>query len=386
MNRRAFLASTAATGSVIAVSGCLGRLRGGGDDTGMAEGVSRDESNSPGYGGAYRIYFDDQTGTLGQVAQPQPDDDYNIVNQYSEDDWKEMDDNDLQVARKEIEDSGRGGIDALRPYVKDELEQSPADEADVRALPRGIGIGMNEETGISDSFSTANVMKPAIGEFAREYLDSDVQAWITGTTLPVTEGRFVHLIVTIAYSDEAGNLKEDYVEPSAPDTTSDAIKTAVRSPENSVYSQTNDEDMEYVTGHEYRKALEMAQSGQIEKEGRAHPVRAISTNLLSNMWSMVDSGKNDISWENPPPNGLITHVSQEFGRSVEDAFYDLTEQRLGYMENIGRGMQLFYEKFDGRSNLAVGGTLDTPEFYLFPDSEKETAWNFEYDDISELVA
>jgi hypothetical protein len=243
---------------------------------------------------------------------------------------------------------------------------------------------MNEETGISDSFSSANVLKPVSEKFAREFLDSELQAWITGATEPATEGEFAHLPITIAYQT-GGEMRRYYIEPSVPEAVGlGGNGQAVRGPEDSVYADPGEREM--VTGHEYRKALEMAQNGQIGQESGVNPIREISTNLLSNMWSMVDSGRNDISWENPPPNGLVTHVSKAFGRSVEDAFYDLTEQRLGYMENVGRGVQLFYETFDGRSNLAVGGTLDAPEFYLFPDSEKETAWNFEYDDISELAA
>jgi len=103
------------------------------------------------------------------------------------------------------------------------------------------------------------------------------------------------------------------------------------------------------------------------------------------MWSIVDSARNDIFYENPPPHGLVTHVSQEFGRSVEDAFYNLDEEKLEYMENIGRGMQLFYEEHDGRTNLTVGGTLEEPEFYEFGDNMKETLWNFDYSgDLSDL--
>jgi hypothetical protein len=55
------------------------------------------------------------------------------------------------------------------------------------------------------------------------------------------------------------------------------------------------------------------------------------------------------------------------------------------MKNIGRGMQLFYEEHDGRTNLAVGGTLEEPEFYEFGDNMKETLWNFDYsDNLSDL--
>ena len=201
---------------------------------------------------------------------------------------------------------------------------------------------------------------------------------------PATEGRFAHLPITIAYQHE-GEMRIDYVEDGVPDAPGIGENAeAIRVPEESVYADPDEREM--VTGHEYRKALEMSQNGQIEQEGRAHPVRAISTGLLASMRNRIDSAFNDdFSTSEIPPHGLVTHVSQEFGESVEDAFYSLDEQKLEYMENIGKGVQLFYEEHGGRANLAVGGTVEEPEFYVFPDSNKDEAWNFEYDDISELT-
>jgi hypothetical protein len=249
----------------------------------------------------------------------------------------------------------------------------------------GIGVGMEEETAISNSFDSSHVLKPLAEKFADEYLDEGLfDAWITGATEPATEGEFAHLPVTIAYENE-GELRRDYVEPSVPYAIGlGGGGQAIRSPEDSVYSDPD--MMEMVTGHEYGKALEMAQSGKIEQEGRANPVRAISTAVIADLWSIVDSAENDLNFESPPPYGLVTHVDPDFGRSVEDAFYDLDREKLQYMENIGRGIQLFYEDDDhtGRTNLAVGGTLEQPEFYQFPDGSKETLWNLEYDSLSEL--
>jgi hypothetical protein len=249
----------------------------------------------------------------------------------------------------------------------------------------GIGVGMEEETAISSSFDSAHVLKPLAEKFADEYLDEGLfDAWITGATIPATEGEFAHLPVTMAYEDE-GEVRRDYVEPAVPYAISlGGDGRAIRRPEDSVYSDPD--MMEMVTGHEYGKALEMAQNGKIGQESGVNPVREISTNLLFNMWTMVDSAMNDHNFESPPPNGLVTHVDPEFGRSVEDAFYDLDEEKLQYMENIGRCIQLFYEDDDhtGRTNLAVGGTLEQPEFYQFPDGSKETLWNLEYDSLSEL--
>ncbi|WP_436901196.1 twin-arginine translocation signal domain-containing protein [Halovenus halobia] len=395
MERRDFIKGLGVAGAS-GLAGCSAIT--GGDDNGEDDQVGHRITDEG--GGDYvmmRVDFVDQAGTLGQVDHMSNDGEAdNLVNNYSEEQWQEMDDNDLDVAERILENND-SSVEQIRPWVEDaldrELEGYPdiesadappgPNEPDERAIMYGIGMGIGEESAISSSFDSAHVLKPLAEHFAEEYLDNEVfEAWTTGATEPVTEGRFVHLPVTMAYESEGG-LRRDYVEPAVPDTPglgNDA--QAIRSPEESVYSDPD--EMEMVTGHEYKKALEMAQNGKIEQEGRAHPTRAISTAVLADLWSMVDSAENDLNFESPPPNGLVTHVSQEFGRSVEDAFYDLDEEKLQYMENIGRGMQLFYEEHTGRTNLAVGGTLEEPEFYQFPDGMKETLWNFEYDSLSEL--
>jgi hypothetical protein len=393
MERRNFMKAAGVAG-VISLSGCADLLggNGGNNDDGYAgEPVDMEEVKSD---NLFRVDFHDQADTLGQLdrgdTESEADD---IVNNHSEGEWQEMDDNDLEVAQR-ILNNNDSSIEEIRPWVEDalnrELEpevdhwQAPPgrDAADERALMYGIGVGLSEESTISDSYDSANVLKPLAERLASEYLDNEVfEAWITGATLPATQGRFAHLPITMAY-ERNGEIRTDYVEDGVPSSPRVGDDNAIRSAEESIYSDQN--EMEYVTGHEYSKALEMAQNGKIEQEGRAHPVRAISTGLLTSMWNMVDSAQNDLNFESPPPNGLVTHVDPEFGRSVEDAFYNLDEEKLEYMENIGRGMQLFYEEHDGRTNLAVGGTLEEPEFYEFGDGLKETLWNFEYDDLSEL--
>jgi hypothetical protein len=387
MERRDFLKVGAAAGATMSWSGCLGILGGNEDDGGdgyAGEPVDPDADDDTGSG--HRIDFVDQAETLGQVGEGySSDNEYDtIVNNYSEEDWQEMDNNDLDVARHTLSNND-SSIEEIRPHVEQEIQNSPENEPDEKAMMRGIGIGINDESLVANSFDSENILRPLAEKFSDEYLENDTfEAWITAATIPATEGRFAHLPITIAYEHEGG-LRRDYVEdavPSAPGIGEDG--EAIRSPEEAVYSDPDEREM--VTGHEYRKALEMAQNGQIEQEGRAHPVRAISTGLIESMKNMVDSAQNDTNFDNPPPNGLVTHVSQEFGESVEDAFYDLDEQKLEYMENIGKATQLFYEEHGGRANLAIGGTLEQPEFYKFADAKKEQAWNFNYDDISELVA
>ena len=93
-------------------AGCLGL--GGGDDE---EQIGRHVTDSQ--GGEYaimRVDFVDQAGTLGQVDHMSNDKEIdNIVNNHSEEDWQEMNDNDLDNAERILEKttpasrkSGRG--------------------------------------------------------------------------------------------------------------------------------------------------------------------------------------------------------------------------------------------------------------------------------------
>lgn len=388
MKRRSFIQAGAVVG-LGATAGCLGL--GGGDDE---EQIGRHVTDEG--GGSHvmmRVDFVDRAGTLGQLDHLENDKEVdNLVNTYSESDWQRMNDNDLDVARRTL-DNNDSSVEQIRPHVEQALDRElhpgvdhwdtppSQDEPDERAIMYGIGYGIEEETAIWNSFDSANVLKPLAEHFAEEYIDNDVfETWITSAAIPATQNEFAHLPITIAY-DYGGELRTDYVEDAVPGTAGIG-KQAIRSASESIYADSG--AREYVTGHDYRKALEMAQNGNIRREENDPPMRAISRALLGNMWSIVDSARNDISYESPPPNGLVTHVSKEFGRSVEDAFYHLTAQKLHYMGNIGRGMQLFYEEHTGRTNLAVGGTLEQPAFYQFPDDMKDTLWNFEYDSLAEL--
>jgi hypothetical protein len=61
----------------------------------------------------------DQAETLGQVGEGySSDNDYDtIVNNYSEEDWQEMDNNDLDVARHTLSNND-SSIEEIRPHVE----------------------------------------------------------------------------------------------------------------------------------------------------------------------------------------------------------------------------------------------------------------------------
>lgn len=403
MERRDFVRG-AATAGIASLAGCADFLNGGNRKGGASDDDSYEIEEPSTSDFINRIDFIDQAGTLGQLDQVNNDVDADdIVNEYSEEDWERMDTNDLEVARNHLSNND-SSVEQIRPWVEralnrelpepqlETIDSPPGPEApDERAIMYGIGKGIQEETTIAGSSPAAEVLEALTEKFYSDYVESGdqeevLETWIASATFPQTHGKFTHLPVAAAYSTEEG-FNADYVEDGAPHTpglpdSSDAIRSA----EDSVYA---DSDLvEYLTGFEYEKALRAAEEGVVEQEeGRGdeiHPTRAISTALLGDLWSMVDSTRNDLSYESGPPNGIVTHASKEFGRSVEQAFDNLDAEKLQYMENIGRGIQLFYEKNDLRTNLAVGGTLEQPEFYEFPDGMKEKLWNFNYDSLSAL--
>lgn len=399
MKRRDFMKGLGAAGAA-GLAGCS-QTKGGEDDEDNDIGHHITDESGGGEFVINRIDFIDQAGTLGQVDHMSNDQDADdLVNEYSEEQWEEMNDNDLEVAESILSEND-SSVEEIRPWVEDALNRnldemdtegidSPPgpEEPDERALIYGIGRGISDETLISNSVDAAETIKPLAEKFASEYLENEFfNAWISSATLPATNGRFTHLPITAAYSTEKG-FNVDYIEdgvPSSPGLPSD--DSSIRGAGESVYSDPD--ELEYVASFEYGKALEAADQGLIEQEGggvgdEIHPTRAISTALLADLWNMVDSTRNDLSYENGPPNGIVTHVSKEFGRSVDEAVNNPDAEKAQYMENIGRGVQLFYEERDLRTNLAVGGTLEEPEFYQFPDPMKETLWNFEYDSLSEL--
>jgi hypothetical protein len=397
MKRRRFLQTTGLAG-LASLSGCAGILEGKDDDGYAGEPADMEEMKPE---NLFRVDFHDQADNLGQLdrgdTESEADD---IVNNHSEGEWQEMDNNDLGVAER-ILSNNDSSIEEIRPWVEDALNRNldemdtqgvdappGPEEPDERALIYGIGRGISDETLISNSVDAAETIKPLAQKFNSEYLDNEFfDAWISSATLPATNGRFTHLPVTTAYSAENG-FNVDYIEdgvPSTPGLPDD--DSSIRAAGESVYSDLD--ELEYVASFEYGKALEAADQGLIEQEeggvgDEIHPTRAISTALLGDLWSIVDSTRNDLSYEKGPPNGIVTHVSKEFGRSVDEAVDNPDAEKMQYMENVGRGVQLFYEEHDLRTNLAVGGTLEEPEFYEFSDGLKEKLWNFEYDSLAEL--
>jgi hypothetical protein len=401
MKRRDFLRAALGTGAAMSGAGCLGLGGGNGNEEDDQVGHRITDEGGEGQYLLNRIDFVDQAGTLGQVDHMSNDQEVdNLVNSYSEGDWEEMDDNDLEVAERILNEND-ASVEEIRPWVEDALNRDldemdtegvdappGPEEPDERALIYGIGRGISDETLISNSVDAAETIKPLAQKFASEYLDNEFfDAWISSATLPATNGRFTHLPITVAYSTENG-FNVDYIEDGVPSTPGlPGDDSSIRGTGESVYSDPD--ELEYVASFEYGKALEAADQGLIEQEDggvgdEIHPTRAISTALLGDLWSIVDSTRNDLSYENGPPNGIVTHVSKEFGRSIGEAINNPNAEKMQYMENVGRGIQLFYENKDLRSNLAVGGTLEQPDFYEFPDGMKDKLWNFEYDDLSQL--
>ena len=385
MKRRTFLKGTAGAAGLTSLSGCASFLDGdgGGDEPqdGYKAGDEDDPVDyAPSETNARRVDFIDNTGALGHVAH-QDVDDYEgrpveYENDHSEANFQEMSDNDIQRARRYLNEND-SSIDEIRTFVESEIEESPQGESDERALVRGIGKGINSETLIGSSLETSHVIKPLAETFAEELsLDENFEAWITGSTIPLTEGRFAHSLLTISYQED-GELVRDYVEPALPDTPGlgDSGDEAVRRPESSVYSDP--EGLEYLGGYEFSKMIDAAREGLVAQEDSMHPMHAVSLGLVGHFRKMIDTATNDINLDYQPPNGWNVAVTPEFGNSVEEAFYEnWNENTKQKMENIGRAMQTFYEEEGGEGYLGFSSTLEEPELYEFSARDGvQAAWD-----------
>lgn len=389
MKRRDFLAGLGAAGSA-SLAGCLDEIVGSDDDSDEIVGRHQDDKehdNRPGDSvSVVGLEFTGNTETLGHVADNNPGDydgrpiEYEIERTESE--WQELRENDLQNAEEQLDEIDRrddvSSIEDMRPFIEQALEESPEDQPDERAIIDTVGDYTNHE-----------VILPRVSEhFAQEYLDdSNLRMWWVGVTNPATDGTFTLRNFAASYRHE-GETVNDWVDighiPDAQEVRNEDNRDLipggvdVRDPEETIYAQ--DEELEWNGAYQFEKMMEAAEQGLIEQEeafNPTHPMHAISNNILLHTRDMVDPALDDYELERIPPNGLLTAITPEFGRSVEEAFYDnWSEDKRQKMENLGRAVFRFYEEEDAEGYLGVDGTLDEPELYAFRTADGiERAWD-----------
>jgi len=385
-------------------------------------------------------------------AYSSEDESERIVNEYSEGDWQEFEDNDLGLWS---EGDLTEHLDELQLFVeyalgmRDDLpgydpervsasynhgehlvpqedrvqnpEENPSEynNASIRHvresdLPRAeklvwaVGMGNNTLDLSSSSAGAHDIVLPTVEYFHRELLDGGrhLNTISTGSMEPETKRDFTHLMGTLSYEDENGDLNLRYFEPTLGGGTPEFMPQVIRPPEESIYVDPEADDA--VTAFEYTKATEMAGTGLIEHN---NPEKHVDNNLLGNLWGYVDAAgmgsesdhpetyeQNGVQSSNPlPPNfqevyrelrgqdGFPVTVSPGFGHSVETDFDNYDREVEAKFESIGRGIQIFYEEHGMMAPLGLGGTVDEPAFYRLSIDKMKEAWNTDYEQLSEIV-
>lgn len=252
-------------------------------------------------------------------------------------------------------------------------------------------------------------MLPTIEYFHREIVDGErhLNTISTGSIEPTPSRTFTHLMGTLSYEDENGNLNLRYFEPTLGGGTPEFMPQVIRPPDESIYADPTENHA--VTAFEYSKAVDLLESNLIDTE---RPGRAVlSTNVLGNLWGYVDAAQmgsesdhpetyeqNGIKSSNPlaqnykelyrelgGQHGFAATVSPRFAHSVKERFdnYDWEVERK--FETIGRGIQIFYETYGSMTPIGLGGTVDEPEFYKLGIEKMKQAWQTDYHSLSALV-
>jgi len=375
-----------------------------------------------------------------------------VVNDYSEDEWQEFEDNDIGLwddgdltehldemqlfveyalgMRNDLPGYNPENVIASYDHgesivpEEDRVEnpENPAeynnaninhvrdsDLPDAEKLVWAVGLANNQLDLSSSSAGAHDIVLPVVQHFHDEVLDgeSHLNTISTGSMEPETKRDFTHLMGTLTYEDENGELNLRYFEPTIGGGTPEFMPQVIRHPEESIYADSEANDA--VTAYEYSKAVELLENNLIEttRPGRA----AISGTLLADLWGYVDASgmgsesdhpetyeQNGVRSDTPlPPNfkeiyeelqgedGYPVTVSPDFGQSVEENFDDYDREVEQKFENIGRGIQNFYEEYGGMAPLGLGGTVDEPEFYRLGIDKMKEAWETDYNQLSELV-
>lgn len=376
----------------------------------------------------FQYAFRDETETLGNIsdvnADPEEASEFQIVeNGLSDEEWEAMRRDDVEVARDYLSGdlerrpnhSGQEGTVEEIVQRTEEIFERPesvdsehladllrSDEDNAVRFTRALVHAVDEVTDISSSPGKNNIA-PNVAEYAMNELGLDFSRYNLSTAVsaePINakmddevneksvrerpNGIEVgvigmhHLASHLTYEADDG-LEMRYVENTKA-TPERYFLHAIRSPDESVYSTSIDEDTvempngdiqfpeHYVTGLELEKGLRMQEEGLME-EGTVE--RAFVTGALE----MVDDGLNNrVQLMANSNEGYDIELSDSFVESADGMTEDISREEFENYRNIGKAVyQIFENKlgedFKGEplrgydQPLKIDGTLEEPEFY-----------------------
>lgn len=398
------------------LSGCAGLLEG--DSDGEVDPVDEE----------FQYAFRDTTGTLGNIsdvnADPEEASEFQVVeNGLSEDEWDEMRRDDVEVARDYLSGdlerrpnhSGQEGTVEEIVQRTGEIFERPgsvesehlaellrSDEDDAVRFTRALVHAVDDVTDISTSPGKNHIV-PNVAEYAAEEIGLDLPGYNLSTAVsaePINSTMddevneesirerpngieagilgMQHLSSHLTYETEDG-FEIKYVENTKA-TPERYFLHAIRSPDQSVYSTSMDEDgvdmpngdvqfpEHYVTGLELKKGLRMQEEGFMEG-GTVE--RAFVTGALE----IIDDGLNNLSQLMANSNeGYDIELSDSFVESADGMTEDISRENFENYRNIGRAVYQIFENqlgedFKGEplrgydQPLKIDGTLEEPEFY-----------------------
>ena len=462
MRRRRFIRHGFVAGFSVSIAGCNTKTGtpDGGSDTSTAEPeeppettatpaedteTEDDQQPSEAPEPTARYFFDDETGSLGHLADSEiPESAATITNTTTEAEYREMQRNDRQypegledgqltmtvdemISRaEEIYDNPEENIDTLG-YEDLNFAEEDDEIVFTRALIKAADEAGVASSGLAD-IVVANIAEDAVNRIQPGFTDFKL------STLPATEpiapggqghsggvreneynqkfgnSGFRHMAALLQY-EKNGEARLKYVEQTNA-VNIDIFRRVIRDPGFSLYRSSLDQNTvgtsrdsepgdegamfpeHYVTALDYTKARELESEDILGlTENDAGVIIAVGDSIGVALFQMVDD-MGITGFDNNPDRDNTnlgaaldgTLVSDSFGQSLEEYVTDPTQEKKSYVENIARGLYQIQQKQGWEANVALEGTIEDPE--ILPTNQETlnaVRENQAYDQVRERV-
>jgi len=397
-----------------------------------------------------QIYFQDQTGTLGHLAEPSNPanaEDWQVIsNDLSEDDWQEKQENDIwQIERRQIDNEQVGLNKSVDEYVQraeeiflnEEFNHDYPKMFDISAeddevtFTRALIKSVQEDPAV-DTSGLADDVIANLAEHAATQIDAVDFNDYKLSTVPATESiadfqstspnkgapvgglvnsSFTHMSAVLQYNKN-GETEVKYTELTD-HLSAQRFFESIRDPERSKYQSGIDEEEftdyghqdseffgygvpeHFVTALDYTKVRELEERdedilGFGEAWGTSDNQWSLGDEIAQFLHELVDDAYGTVNNSDvnaEEPGYGNTVVSDEFGESLEEYVLDPDPETRQYMENIGRGLYTIRQNQGWDTNLALTGTLENPEITATTiDTINEIREQHAYNEVRDRVA
>jgi hypothetical protein len=347
---------------------------------------------------AYRFYFDDRADTLGGAADQQiPEDaiDQQIVtNDRSEDEWQEMQLNDVNYPELMFDDKiprlyvTQGSVEeieqkTIQMYQNRQDSQEFKDQHDAEIFTESVLDAVLEVTNASTGPKQSELVENTADYIATNNEQVDLQNYKLSSSLSMIGDAgtgFSHPIGLLQY-EEDGESQVRYAE------IENRMTRNVVEPENSVYdSELGTEDFiaggyvdtepsDWVSVFDYEKRRELEEQGKVEAQPADTSVFWALTHAVDdaalNGYDMseieqetgVDAAYSD-GWINAVVSDSFGESLEEYVKNPEEGDYTRED-----FETAARTVFTALETENFGGEFALDGDLANPEVYK---AEKET--------------